>query len=762
MFPGSVDPLPSPVAAPVPPADTAEALARLAATGDRLAWAWLVERHARRMHAAARAITGDAASADDAVQEALLAIARRAKRFQPRPEHGEEAAGAWIARAACHAALHQVRERRARHAREGRFAAQTQANEPPHQPDLELVRRELAALPERHREPLALHFLAGIGYERLAETLGISVATARVRVHRALGRLRDRLDGRPDAAGLMTMLADPGACPVPSAETLATWQSLALPPAAASTGVAAMLAKVGLAAAALVVAALAIVGNPPPPPDGIDEERRLNELAYRDEYVPLKVALEQTAAGRWVAIAGGRTLRDGDAIATFASLAEADAAAKRVAADAKHRFVFSVGSDGDVQGKLGDVGGRYLVGHEFQTYTLPGVVTGDPTRKPPLSWQTDAGTFIDLSCSDPAATVQVDEQFQFTDGLAAFAVIPPSFAADLGLERWEIPGRARLTGALQRDEHGRRANLQTSKHTLKPDRVEAVVIWSSEGHDRAPVSSTGNPRAIEPVDEAGLARLRTADLTAYRTQYLPEKARLERDAAGRWVVIQAGAILRAVDGEITTFPDALSAGDAADLLALMVHRRATSTDGATGEFPATLPAWAAHRYIFAIGSDGDAKQFLGGSGQRLVLSHAVMTDIDQLTINAARRTISVTRADGVVRTGGYVGGLGPQLCVTCADPGGRASTSAVFQLSSGYAGPALVTPSFAESLQLQRWEIPGTIRIEGMLAADDCRRATMRIRERDLGIDERVEVVIWSVDGQRRRLPKPVAPKAAR
>jgi DNA-directed RNA polymerase specialized sigma24 family protein len=59
---------------------TAAAILRVARDGDQTAWAWLVERHAARMLAVAEAITGERSLAEDAVQEALIAISSRATR----------------------------------------------------------------------------------------------------------------------------------------------------------------------------------------------------------------------------------------------------------------------------------------------------------------------------------------------------------------------------------------------------------------------------------------------------------------------------------------------------------------------------------------------------------------------------------------------------------------------------------------------------------------------------------------------------------
>jgi hypothetical protein len=63
------------------------------------------------------------------------------------------------------------------------------------------LRRELAELPESHRLPLLLHCCGGLDYQRIAEQVGCSPGNARVRVHRALERLRQRLQRAGFATG---------------------------------------------------------------------------------------------------------------------------------------------------------------------------------------------------------------------------------------------------------------------------------------------------------------------------------------------------------------------------------------------------------------------------------------------------------------------------------------------------------------------------------------------------------------------------------
>jgi RNA polymerase sigma-70 factor, ECF subfamily len=57
------------------------------------------------------------------------------------------------------------------------------------------VRKIVKSLPARYREVVVLRYLEELPIETVAEALGLSRNTVEVRLHRARGRLRDRLAG---------------------------------------------------------------------------------------------------------------------------------------------------------------------------------------------------------------------------------------------------------------------------------------------------------------------------------------------------------------------------------------------------------------------------------------------------------------------------------------------------------------------------------------------------------------------------------------
>lgn len=53
----------------------------------------------------------------------------------------------------------------------------------------------LGALSARHRDVLLLVAWGGLGYEEVAQALGVPIGTVRSRLYRARGKLRDALGG---------------------------------------------------------------------------------------------------------------------------------------------------------------------------------------------------------------------------------------------------------------------------------------------------------------------------------------------------------------------------------------------------------------------------------------------------------------------------------------------------------------------------------------------------------------------------------------
>lgn len=184
---------------PSPDADLAKALETLAYVPDPTAWALVLERTGPAMEALARRLTGDGELARDAVQEALLQIRDSASSFRPPAEDADRAARSWILRVTANTAL-VLRRRQMRLQRRERVVSMQNTNPSP-AVDCGLaadeltdrMRSELAALPEPTRAAIVLHHCSGLAFSDVATALGIPEGTAKVRVHRGLTMLRERL-----------------------------------------------------------------------------------------------------------------------------------------------------------------------------------------------------------------------------------------------------------------------------------------------------------------------------------------------------------------------------------------------------------------------------------------------------------------------------------------------------------------------------------------------------------------------------------------
>jgi RNA polymerase sigma-70 factor, ECF subfamily len=178
-------------------------LARRARSGDRSAFRTIVERtHVAAFRVALRTL-GDAAEAEDTLQEAyLLAWNERERLRDP------VAARAWIYGIVRNLASNRARgrQRRAAHELVGDavllqgltdYLASEQPG-PEHaaaSAELRTVLLDLLArLDEKHRVVLLLRAVDGMSYDELAETLGVPVGTVESRIHRARAKLLEALE----------------------------------------------------------------------------------------------------------------------------------------------------------------------------------------------------------------------------------------------------------------------------------------------------------------------------------------------------------------------------------------------------------------------------------------------------------------------------------------------------------------------------------------------------------------------------------------
>lgn len=200
---------------------SSEALARLARERDPQAWSALIGRHGAAILRAAGRVTNDAALREDICQETLLQIRAHAGDFHPpgypHPSQDSEVfARAWVMRIACCTALKMIRTRARSAERETKLPPAVPPASPAEtvvaQEQAEQVRREVAALPESHRDAVSLRFFGECAYAEIAATLTISEEAAKKRVQRGLDLLRARLSagGLALSAALLVSVLEQG------------------------------------------------------------------------------------------------------------------------------------------------------------------------------------------------------------------------------------------------------------------------------------------------------------------------------------------------------------------------------------------------------------------------------------------------------------------------------------------------------------------------------------------------------------------------
>jgi len=174
-------------------------LVRRARQGDNAALHELVDRHAGQLFALAVALVGNAADAEDVVQETLLGALRGIRAFRGRSAVKTWLAGILVRQAARH---HRSRSRRPVVSldalSEASVTALGKGQSTPSTAELDIRMDVLAALEtltREHRQVIVLRELQGMSYKEMAEVLSVPRGTVESRLFRARGALRERLGG---------------------------------------------------------------------------------------------------------------------------------------------------------------------------------------------------------------------------------------------------------------------------------------------------------------------------------------------------------------------------------------------------------------------------------------------------------------------------------------------------------------------------------------------------------------------------------------
>ena len=174
--------------------ETLVAPAAAAPDGSEIAFEQLYRSSRDDVYAYVAGLLRDSAAAEEVTAAAFERAYRKRKRFDPK--RGEPRA--WLFGIARNAALDELRRR----GRQAELAAEpadldgaaVDAGAESSERRLAL-KAALAHLEPRDRELIALKFFAGLGNAEIASVLGISESNAGTRVHRAVTKLREALDG---------------------------------------------------------------------------------------------------------------------------------------------------------------------------------------------------------------------------------------------------------------------------------------------------------------------------------------------------------------------------------------------------------------------------------------------------------------------------------------------------------------------------------------------------------------------------------------
>jgi len=170
--------------------------------GDADAFDALFDRYHAAVYRFARTMLGNAAAAEGVLQETFLAVARTARRYEPRGRFRT-----WLMRIVRNRCLNRLESERARRRMVQESGLVVEPASPGPSPaeraerneEMRRVRVALAGLPERQREALALYAFEHLSYQEIAAVLGAPLNTVKTLIHRAragiAAAVEEKLDG---------------------------------------------------------------------------------------------------------------------------------------------------------------------------------------------------------------------------------------------------------------------------------------------------------------------------------------------------------------------------------------------------------------------------------------------------------------------------------------------------------------------------------------------------------------------------------------
>ncbi len=169
-------------------------LVQQATGGDLQAFEELVRRLERRVYGFAYQHLRDAAEAHDLAQEIFVKLYRNLDRYDP-----ERPFEPWFWKLASNTSINYGRKRVPLPAEASEEAVDQSTTIPRHDPALVAA---LALLDPAYRLPVLLHYYADLSLEQVSQSLNVSVAAVKSRLHRARAQLRNSLAESEERGGV--------------------------------------------------------------------------------------------------------------------------------------------------------------------------------------------------------------------------------------------------------------------------------------------------------------------------------------------------------------------------------------------------------------------------------------------------------------------------------------------------------------------------------------------------------------------------------
>lgn len=176
----------------LPPPDqttTPSQLVARARAGDAAALGELYDRHAGRLLALARRLTGSAQDAEDVLHDVFLGLPEALRRYDERGT-----LDAWLRRVTARVALNQRRSSDRRREAPLLDDAPARAGDVGNVIDAMALEQAIAALPDSLRAVFVLKEVEGFSHAEVGGLLHISAGASEVRLHRAIKALRQFLE----------------------------------------------------------------------------------------------------------------------------------------------------------------------------------------------------------------------------------------------------------------------------------------------------------------------------------------------------------------------------------------------------------------------------------------------------------------------------------------------------------------------------------------------------------------------------------------